>query len=244
MSFESNQRDKRKLLQCRKNMTRRIFILSVLLFSAAALHADLVLEQQTSDTNRTQRVIIKLHDEKMRLDQSDDGLSVIVDLRTRDSTTLLTTNKMYLQRYGADINWKVELEKKNTGGTNEMDAMPAPAVDTGKSETVDGYNAEIYTWSGAHGRTETLWVAKNFPNYETIRAELNKLDKFNDSGPHRNAQPQLSALPGMVLKSENVFEGRKATTTLVSVKVEPVNAELFKLPDDYSPWKAPNKKDP
>jgi hypothetical protein len=223
------------------SMTRLILALIAFFFSTAALRADLVLEQQTSDTNRTQRVIIKLHDDKMRLDQPDDHLSVIVDLRTRDSITLLTTNKTYLQRYGADIKWKVELEKKNTGGTNEMDAMPAPAMDTGKSEAVNGYDTEIYTWSGAHGLTTTLWVAKNFPNYEAIKTELGKLDSFNDSGPHRNAQPKLSALPGMVLKSESVFEGRKVTTSLVSVKVEPVSAILFELPVDYSPWKAPNK---
>jgi hypothetical protein len=222
-------------------MTRSILALIAFFFSAAALRADLVLEQQSSDTNRTSVVILKLHADKMRLDQSDDHLSVIVDLRTRDSVTLLTTNKTYLQRYGADIKWKVELEKKNTGGTNEMDAMPAPAINTGKSETVNGYDTEIYTWSGAHGLTETLWVAKNFPNFEAIRAELAKLDSFNDSGPHRNAQQKLSALPGMVLKSESVFDGHKVTTTLVSVKVEPVKALLFELPVDYSPWNAPNK---
>ena len=222
-------------------MIRIPFILLVLLFSTAILRADLVLEQQASDTNRTSTVIIKIHGDKMRLDQPDDNLSVIVDLKTRDSITLLTTNKTYLQRSGADIQWRLEKEKKKTGGTNEMDAMPVPALDTGKSETVNGYNTKIYTWSGARGLTETLWVAESFPNYEAIRAELNKLDKFNDSGPHRNAQPQLSPLPGMVLKSESEFEGHKLTTTLVSAKVEPLDAALFELPADYSPWKAPNK---
>jgi hypothetical protein len=115
-------------------------------------------------------------------------------------------------------------------------------VDTGKSELVNGQAAEIYTWSGARGLTETLWVDTNFPNFEATRAELSKMDHFNDAGPHRNAQPELSLLPGMVLKSESVLRGHKLTTTLVSLKLEPVDAALFELPKDYSPWKRPEKK--
>jgi hypothetical protein len=223
-------------------MLRSTSILLALLFSTAALRADLILEQQFNDTNRTRVVTVKLHGNKMRMDNPGASFSVIADLSTRDSFTLLTTNKTYLERFGSEIRWAVAEEKKHTGGTNEMDATPARAVDTGKSGMVDGYEAEIYTWSGAFGLTETLWVARQFPNYNEIRAELYRLDRFNDSGPHRNAQPVLSLLPGMVLKSESVIKGHKATTTLVSAKVEPVNASLFEIPADYSPWKPPNKK--
>jgi hypothetical protein len=122
-----------------------------------------------------------------------------------------------------------------------MDKPPAPAVATGKFERVNGYDTEIYNWSGAHGLTETLWVAKTFPNYDAIKPELARLDWFNDTGPHPNAQPELSRLPGMVIKSESVIKERKLTTTLVSAKLETVDASLFELPADYVPWKKPDK---
>lgn len=214
-------------------------ILFALFFSAVALRADLILEQQASDTNRTRTAILKLHGDKMRLDQPDDGLSVIADLKTRDSLTLLTTNKMFLKRFGSEIRWEMKEEKKYSGGTNDMDKPPAPALATGKSETMNGQDTEIYIWSGARGVTETLWVARKFPNYDSIRLELAKLDRFNDAGPHRNAQPELSRLPGMVIKSESTAKGRTVTNTLVSVKVEPVDVSLFELPADYVPWKPP-----
>ena len=223
---------------------RRATILCALLFFPAALRADLILEQQSGDMNQTNVATLKLHGDKMRMDQPDKAMSVIVDLKTRDSFTLLTTNKTYLLKFGSEVRWEMEEEMKHTHGTNEMDAPPARPVDTGKSELVDGRAAEMYTWSGAHGLTETLWVATNFPNYDAIRGELFKLDRFNDSGPHRNAQPELSRLPGMVLKSESVLKGRKLTTTLVSVKVEPVDPALFELPKDYSPWKRAEDKKP
>jgi hypothetical protein len=216
--------------------------LLALLLSAIALRADLILEQQSSDTNRTSVAIMKLHGDKMRLDQPDSSLSVIVDLKSRDSITLLTTNKTYLKRFGSEVRWEMSEEKKYTGGTNAMDLPPARPVDTGKSETVNGFHAEIYTWTGAHGLTGTLWVAAGFPNYDAIRAELFKLDQFNDSGPHRNAQPALSLLPGMVVKNVSMVKGHVVTNTLVSVKVEPVDPSLFELPADYVPWKRVDKK--
>lgn len=224
-------------------MTKCLPILFALVGSAVVLRADLVLEQQASDTNRTRRAILKLHGDQMRLDQPDDAMSVIVNLKTRDSLTLLATNQTFLRRFGYEVRWEVEQEKKYSGGTNEMLFAPAPARPTGKSAVVNGLATEIYSWNGANGVTETLWVATNFPSFDAIQSELAKVDRFNNTGPHPNAQPELSRLPGMVVKSEMRFRGRTATNSLVSVKLEPVDTALFELPAGYTLWK-PAKKEP
>jgi hypothetical protein len=216
------------------------FILLVLFFPSIAARADLVMEQQFGDTNGTGHVVLKLHADKMRMDQQDiksNTFSVIVDLNTRDSITLLATNKMFLKRSGAEIRRLMETAKK-AAATNDLNLPPARAVDSGKAETVDGYDTEIYTWSGAHGVNETLWVATNFPNYAAIRNELARIDQFNRTGPHENAQPELSPLPGMVIKTQSTANGKTGTVTLVSAKAEPVDASLFELPADYVPWKS------
>jgi hypothetical protein len=221
-------------------MTRLAAIL--FLFSTAALRADLTLEQQSIDATRTNLVTIQLHGTKMRVDQPGLNLSIIVDLKTRDSFTLLTKLKQFLQRFGSEVRWQMDEEKKFTGGTNDMDAPPTPAMATGKSATLNGYDTKIYTWSGARGQTETLWVAGQYPDYKAIRAELYKLDQFNDSGPHRNAQPILSVLPGMVVKTEGDVRGHTMTTTLLSVSLKPLDESLFELPIEYTPWKHPDKE--
>ncbi len=225
-------------------MTRYSSILLAVLFSTVTVRADLIWEQQASETNVTRMLSIKVHGEKMRADEPGRNVSVVVNLNTHDSITLLEESKLYLNRFGSEIRWEMAEEIKATSGTNEMDAPPARPVDTGKSEKVNGRDAEIYTWSGAHGLTETLWVDRDFPNYDAIRTELIKLDKFNDSGPHRNAQPLLGLLPGMVIKKESVIKGHKTTTTLVSVKLEPVDPTIFDIPADYSAYKPPEKKKP
>lgn len=219
-------------------MPKFAFVLPVLLFSVLTLRADLVLEQEMSDASHTSTVILKMHGDQMRMDQSDSGISAIINLKTRDSYTLLT-NKTFLFKFGSDVRWEMDEKQKYSHGTNEMDAPAAPAVDTGKSEIIDGTPAKIFSWTGAYGRSEKLWVATNLPNYNAIRAELFKLDAFNDSGPHRNAQPALASLPGMVVKSEGEINGHKTTTSLVSVKLEPVDPSLFRVPPDYTEWKRP-----
>jgi hypothetical protein len=122
-----------------------------------------------------------------------------------------------------------------------MDRLPAAPADTGQTEKVNGFDTEIFKWSGAHGITETLWVATNFPGYENIRKELAKLDRFNVSGLHPNLQPELSQLPGMVIKTEKAANGAKAVSTLVSANIKPVNPVAFQIPAGYSPWNSPSQ---
>jgi hypothetical protein len=228
--------------EMRARANKFVFVFAALAASLVAARADLVMEQRSSSANNTNHITLKVHDEKMCMDERDsDGyvFSVIIDLNTRDSITLFPQGKMFLKRSGTEIRRQMEAEAKASHGTNEMDHPPAPAVDTGKNEKVNGYDTEIYKWSGADGLTETLWVATNFPGYESIQPELAKLDRFDASGPHKNEQPQASLLPGMIVKAQSVIKGRTATITLISAKAEPVDASLFELPADYSPWKPP-----
>jgi hypothetical protein len=213
--------------------------LFALVFSALGSRADLILIQQASDTNGTHAANLRIHGDKLRMEEANSSMVVIIDMKTRDSFTLLTTNQTFLHRFGSEIRWQMAEEKKFTHGTNDIDFPPARPADTGKSEVVNGRPAEIYVWSGAQGLTETLWVDKNSPNYAAIQPELAKLDVFNDAGPHRNGQPAMSQLPGLVLRSESTLKGHTITNILVSVKLEPVDASLFELPPGYSPWKRP-----
>jgi hypothetical protein len=89
---------------------------------------------------------------------------------------------------------------------------------------------------------QTLWVATNYPGYDAIRPELAKLDQFNDTGPHRNDQPLLSRLPGMVVRSKTTVGENASVNTLISAKVATAEPALFQVPADYKPWKRPEPK--
>ena len=224
-----------------KKVTRlRFCLVGLAMLFALAARADLVMVQESSDTNTFLTATIRVHDQQMRMDQQDTNgntFSVIVNLTTRDSFTLIPKEKKFMKRSGAVIRKQMEDEMKISGGTNELDHAPARAMDTGRRETVAGYETKIYTWTGARGLTETLWVAENFPNYAALREDFARIDQFNESGPHRNAQPTMALLPGMVVKRVSAIKGREITMKLLSAKSEPVPATFFAVPPDYSLWK-------
>jgi Domain of unknown function (DUF4412) len=219
---------------------KSISAFAVLFILLATTRADLVMTQQTVNTNGSYLVTVSVRGDKMRMDQKeDDGrhFSVIINLKTRDSITLMPFEKWFLRRPDAEALQQIETERKNSGGTNDMDKLPAPPADTGQTEKINGFDTEIYKWSGAHGIAETLWVATNFPDYENIKKELARLDQFNTSGLHPNLQPELGALPGMVVKTEKSADGNKSVSTLVSANEKSVDPSLFEIPADFSPWK-------
>lgn len=224
---------------------KTFFILAVVLLAVTAARADLEIVQQASDTNAPFPAMMRLRGDKLRLDQQQNtngGFVVIIDLSTRDSFTLLPKEKKFLKRSGAQILKDLALDKMLfDGGTNQLYLPPAPAKATAHSESVGGYDAEIFSWAGAGQTTQTLWVAKDFPGYEKIRAELAKLDRFNAAGPHPGAQPELSPLPGMVVQTELPVGERKMKVRLVSAKTAPLAAELFAVPADYSLWEQPKQ---
>ncbi|HEX7578297.1 MAG TPA: hypothetical protein VF430_09700, partial [Verrucomicrobiae bacterium] len=130
------------------------------------------------------------------------------------------------------------------------DATLSKPVDTGNADLVAGYNAEIYAWaadrklwSDTNGMIETLWVAKDFTNYENIKADLVKLDHANVSFPGKGMQPEISSLPGMVVKSKLLGKMGATVQTinimLLSAKEEPVGPSNFEVPGDCKEWTPP-----
>ena len=214
----------------RKNLT-----VLVLFFTLGVVRADLILQQKVESSTKgaltSSDQTIKIKGSKIRVDNPGGELgetSMIKDEKTGEITVLIHQKKM------------VAKQKEEAANPTLKDRyMPAKPQDTGKAEKVGGFDARIYTWASDFGTTsEKLWVAKNFPNYEIIRADLPTLEKVNNFGNTKADQPDISKLPGMVVKSirtEKTPEGSEqtTTTTLISAKVEPIDASIFEAPSDY-----------
>jgi hypothetical protein len=225
-------------------MNKIFFILPGLLVGTLAARADLTLVQTATGTNATFPATLRLHANQMRLDQPENTngvITVLINLQTRDSLTLLPQEKKFLKRAGTNILKDLALDLKLFSRTNENLLPAAPAVLTSRVARVNGFDADIYVWHGAHGLTETLWVAKDFPDFAAIRSELAKLDEFNATGPHPNAQPALSQLPGMVVQTETSLGKSVKTMKLLTATTAPLDAAQFELPADYTPWERPQQ---
>ncbi|HUB86450.1 MAG TPA: DUF4412 domain-containing protein [Verrucomicrobiae bacterium] len=205
----------------------------VILFAASSLtvaRADFVLKQQIKSVGQNGVVTLEVKDDQSRLDMPTDLLgdvSVIQDLNTGDKTMMIHQRKIAKLESGAEVRQSAEQFGYSTNGV-----VPKP-VDTGKTGKVGDYDTEIYTWTNNNGVGGTLWVAKNYPDFDKIKIYLKKLEESPAGQMMRGDSPDGNTLPGMVVKSEKVAHGDIITETLISAKEQPVNASDFDVPDDY-----------
>lgn len=204
---------------------KRFFILFAVACTAAGARADLVLQQQIITPNYNGVAAMKIKGTKIRMDMyagQPQALSTITDLNTGETINLMHNQKLYLKSPGQPMK-----QAKSSGTASKV---PVPRA-TGKTQKVGDYDTELYTWSNDRGITGTVWVAKNYPDYARIRADFAVLDKT--AGADTDMTPALSALPGMVVRSQVTGGGQTITVALISAKEEPIDASLFQTPANY-----------
>ena len=210
---------------------KSIFIPLALVCATAIARADLVIQQQITVKTNNSVATMKIKGSKVRLDMyvgQPQAISRITDLNTGDILLLLHTQKMFVKTSGS----KTKSNKPSGNNTTLTTARSPVPQATGKTQKVGNYDTELYTWSNSRGITGTAWVAKNFPDYSKIKADLAVLDKAFDGGDDV-MNPAVSTLPGMVVRSQVAGSGQTITVALISAKEEPVDASLFQIPANY-----------
>ena len=210
---------------------KSIFIFLALVCAADA-RADLVMQQQITITTNNSVATIKVKGAKVRLDLNagqPQAISLITDLKTGDTITLMHSQKMFVKTSGAAT--KQTRPASNGVAANTAPKPPVPRA-TGQTQKVGNYDTELYKWSNSRGIAGTAWVAKNFPDYARIQADLAVLDK-SPGGVDNDMNPALSQLPGMLVRSQVAGGGQTIIAALISAKEEPVDASLFQAPANY-----------
>ena len=210
---------------------KSMFTFLFLAFNLVAARADFIIKQKIESAMQNGDMTMQIKGDKIRLDISAGSagdMSTIMDLSTGDSVVLMHKQKIAMKVSGAQMKQMMEAMKNQMG-----DTAAAKPQDTGKTEKVGDYNAEIFTWSNTNGISATIWVAKDYPNYAKINEQLGKLNASAAAGMAKGMGPDPNTLPGMAVKTEAEVLGQKVTTTLVSVNEEPVDASVFETPKDY-----------
>ena len=219
-----------------QSLVKRIFVLVALVFIIAAARADLVMEQKIESATLNGNITTKIKGDKVRMDMpatSQGTVSTIMDVNTGDSVALVHGQKVVIKIPGAEIRQMAGNIKKTRGNGATANAAPPKFRDTGKTGKVGNYSAEIYTWSSPYGATQTVWVAKNFPNYARIKVQMDKLNNSPVAQMSKDTSPDAGALPGMVVKTQTEMKGQKVTSSLVSLKEGSIDASIFEVPKDY-----------
>ncbi|MFZ0825897.1 MAG: DUF4412 domain-containing protein [Verrucomicrobiia bacterium] len=206
---------------------KRSLICLAIAWAAAAAQADLVMQQQIVTPNYTGVATMKVKSTKVRLDLyagQPQAFSTITDLNTGETITLMHSQKLFVRTAGVPMN------QPASAGHGAASKAPVPHA-TGQTQKVGDYDTELYTWSNDRGIIGTAWVARNFPDYARVRADLDVLDKT--AGADNDASPALGMLPGMVVRSQVAGGGQTITMALISAKEGPLDSSVFGLPRGY-----------
>jgi hypothetical protein len=213
-------------------MKRIAASLASLLVSAMVLRADLVIVQKVDGAGQSGEQTIKIKGDKARTDLAQ-MVSMITDGATGEIVTLMHTPRTYLKVAPEQTKAMMEQLQKS-----RPSAEPAKLQPTGKKEKVGDYECEIFT-ANLGAITATYWIAKDFPNYQAVLGQLEKLQAGSISAMGNGLMPELKDFPGMMMKTEMDLGGKKVVTTLLSAKEENVDPAIFKIPANYKPIASP-----
>lgn len=201
-------------------------LLAALLLASVAGRADLVIVQHVEGSGQSGDQTIKIKGDKARTDLAQQ-LSMITDGATGNVVTLMHSQKTFLKVSAEQTKAMMEQMRKLRPAGD-----PPKLVATGKTEKIGAFDCELYT-TNFGGVAVTYWIAKGFPNYPAILAQMEKLQAGSISAMSKGMMPELKDFPGMQMKTEMELGGKKVITVLVSATEENIDPAVFEIPKDY-----------
>jgi hypothetical protein len=209
------------------------FVFSISLILSA--RADLTLAQKVEGAGQGGEMTIKIKGDKARI-ESSPKLTTIIDSKTGEITNLMNDRKTVM-RISAE---KMKAAAEMIGKFNAKNQTTATAklTPTGKKETIAGYETEEYVYETPNFKA-TYWIAPKYPDGAAI---LNQLQSLNSDVWQTNnlKLPDYRDFPGLPIKTVVSAGDSTVTTTLVSVKQDPLNDAEFAIPKDFKEIKIPD----
>lgn len=192
---------------------------AAILCTTGPLRAGLVLEQTVEGSEARSETVMRIQGGMIRADICEE-LSTIANTKAREVMTVMHPAREVT----------VMRQPQATADAATTPMAPKYTV-TGVTEKVNGYDCAIVTVE-VLGMKSTFWVAKGYPDYERIKAELATVKAEGDT---TILPPEMD---GMILKSCTGSESYPCTTTVKSVRFEEIPDSAFRAPAGYTVTRA------
>jgi hypothetical protein len=197
--------------------------------------ADLTIIQKMDGSAATNQITFKVKGDKARVEVSPQ-ITTIINAKTGDVTTLLNDQKTVMRISGERAKAMAEMAKSFVKDEIPEQGTPKP---TGHKETIGGYETEEYV-SDSPKYHASYWVAKSYPNYQSILQQMSLLQRGAFAGIAQG-MPDYHLLPGLPLRTKVTMPGQgEITSTIQSVSLSPLADSEFNVPAGYSEVKMPN----
>jgi hypothetical protein len=209
-----------------------------LLFTSLLARADIVIVEKVNGPGQSGQMTVKVGGDLVRSDISPQ-VSTITNSATGDITTLAHAQKVFMVISAASAKAMLAQMTSVMQHANPVPSgSPAPPKPTGKTDKINGYNAAEYAFDNGIIKG-SFWMSAEFPNAGAVRDALAKFRKGSLADMTKAFAPDISALPGVPVKTEVEFNGQKMETELVSATDEKVDPAEYKVPPGYTEMKMP-----
>jgi hypothetical protein len=206
-----------------------------LLLSHAA-RADLTLTANVEGALLKGPMTVKIKGDKVRVDNSSQ-VSTIINATTGEIITLINNQKKFTRISAERARAMIQTAARFGGGTPPPDGK-ARLTATGRKEMIDGYETQEYVRDTPQLK-ETFWVSTTYPNAAAIAKQLASTTP-QMWGSAAAGGPDYRDLPGVPLKTQVKINTMETTTTITSIKEDPLPDTLFQPPADYRELKLPD----
>jgi len=190
--------------------------------------ADITLVNEIKSEGQTQVMVMKLKG-KDALVKMNEHMSVLMNGATGDSIVLMHDQKKSMKIPGANL--KSMLAQMTPQVPGEKPGAEIPKLNpNGKSETINGFKTEGYTYK--QGATEVeYFLAKDFPELSDT------LGQFQESGVNSLAGAAVAldvkTLPGFPVRTVVQSGGKTIVSTVKSVDRAKLPPDTFQMPAGY-----------
>jgi hypothetical protein len=230
----------------------KLFGLSLLVGACLLLstRADLTIVQKVEGVGGGGEMTMKIKGDKMRIEVSPE-ITTIFDGGTGELTNLMNDQKTVVRISADKMKAAAEMIKKFN--SKKESAERAKLVPTGKKETINGYDTEQYAYDGPDFKA-VYWIALTYPDGAAILKQLQaiKSEAWNATNTRVPDYGDFPGLPirthitmtkqhrGTVSNSTASGSGTEITTTLTSIKQDPLSDAEFTIPKDYQEMSMPD----
>jgi hypothetical protein len=205
------------------------------LFSLSA-HADFTIVQKVENKGQASEMTLKVKGDRVRMEATPE-MTMIVEGKTGDIVTLINAQNKFMRISGDKAKAIAEMAAKYGATTTEKPKL----IVTGKKITINGYEAEEYVAETAKFKA-SYWIAPKFPGSAEILKQLQAVipAAWNDLA---KGMLDYRDLPGLPLKTHVKTGEEEVTSTVVSIKQDPLSETEFSVPKDFQEVKMPNMKE-
>jgi hypothetical protein len=197
-----------------------LLVSAVLLLSA---RADLTIVQKVEGLGPVSEMTIRIKGDKVKVDATPQVTSII-DGKTGEMLNLMNEQKV------------TEMTQKFS--ESKQPAEKPKLTPTGKKQTINGNETEEYVCETPDFKAR-YWIATKYPEGATI---LRQLQAMNPEawGAQTKGLPDYRSFPGVPIKTTVSMKGQEITTTLTSIKQDPIGAAEFSVPPGYTEMPMPD----